>query len=591
MKMFPFCLKNPQDIDAAIAEFQKQCPKKYSSILCIVFSSTTKSDTVLALCRQITSVLPEVRVAGNTSSGEIFDGHLALETIIVNFMVFETSLVTARIFDTGKSSASDAAALLREQLLDEPLLKGVGFVTTPSILNEINIFSDVLSELPSGIKIFGCSADSYMSMKTNRDEEAAVFTDKEWTTKGFLLLLFSGEDLNIQVGSYIGWKPLGREVTITGLKNRSTVSSFDNKPAISLYEKYLGIVPEKDFYRPLITFPIIVRRDGHKITRVAYAYEQDGSIRFSGDCRIGERAHLAYGDPLSMRKHLHQLFAEVHSFAPQGILIYSCIVRRLYLKKEVNNELSPFAKIAPTAGAYSFGEIRRYDGYTNVHLMNSALMTIAFREGEKPASMPIDIPPMENTMSEHLSLISGLANFVRVTNKELEQANKELRYLANTDRLTNLLNRGATETSLKEILEGCRRNPEKETGVLMLDLDYFKKVNDTFGHEEGDRVLRKASRIMQASVRHSDPVGRWGGEEFMIILPDCSLETTVKIAETIRRNIRTIILPDKNRMTASIGATAASSSDTIDSLYTRLDTLLYEAKKNGRNRVCADESE
>lgn len=591
MKMFSFCLDKNRDIDAILTEFHSQCPKNYSAILCTIFSSEDTPEPNHALCKRITEEIPDVKLVGCTSSGEIFEGGVRLNTILINFMVFESSSISIKFFDSEKLQPAEIASKLEEAALNTEDLKGLGFFTTPITVDDLPIFADTLSRLLPDIKIFGGSADFYRDANSGLECRSALFDSTKWIPRGVFAVFFAGKNLNLQLNSFTGWKPLGREMTITGMKNLTTVSTFDNKPAIELYEKYLGIVPEKDFFRPLITFPIIIRRDGHKIARVAYAYDKDGSVHFSGDCRIGDRLHLSYGDPLSMRRHLNTCCADISFFNPQGILIFSCIVRRMYLKQDVNLELAPFAKIAPTAGTYVFGEIRRFDGYTNVHLMNSSLLAVSFREGEKPRNDPRTLPPVDETMDEHLMLISGLAHFVSVTNHELEEANRELRHLANTDRLTNLLNRGAIELILKELLLSLSYQPQKCLGLIMLDLDYFKKVNDTFGHEEGDRVLKEAATVMLSSVRSSDCVGRWGGEEFMIVLRDCDIEKTVQIAEKIRTGIHFIRLPDGSGMTASLGVSTAAPGDTLDGLYTRLDALLYEAKNRGRNRVCSDQDE
>ena len=588
MQMLSFCLNHPQDIDRILDEFREQYPPKYSSILCFIFTSENSPEPNQKICSRINEKFPDVQIVGCTSSGEIFEGEIKFGTILINFIIFETSSIHITSFDLNAVSADDATASISAQAKNIPALKGIGFYTTPAIFNDMPIFTETLSELPESIHMFGGSAYFYKRPGSNIKSSAAVFTKSTWITNGALAVFFSGEDLHINVNSYIGWKQLGRELTITGMKNRTTITTFDNKPAISLYKDYLGIVPEKDFYRPLITFPIIIRRDGHKIARVPYSWNKDGSIQVSGDCRIGEHLSLSYGDPISMRRHLHKTCADISLFAPQVILIFSCVVRRLYLKQDVNLELAPFSKIAPTAGMYIFGEIRRFDEYTNVHLLNNALLSVSFREGEKPVNNPRTLPPVDEAKDERLLLVSGLAHFVTVTNKELEAANRELRYLASTDRLTRLLNRGATESALKESLVQFRRNPENGVGLIMLDLDFFKKVNDTFGHEEGDRVLKEAAKIMQSSIRQSDSAGRWGGEEFMIILPKCSHDAATQIAEKIRIKMQTIKLPDGSSVTASIGAATAAPGDTTDSLYTKLDSLLYTAKKRGRNQVCTD---
>jgi diguanylate cyclase (GGDEF)-like protein len=127
-----------------------------------------------------------------------------------------------------------------------------------------------------------------------------------------------------------------------------------------------------------------------------------------------------------------------------------------------------------------------------------------------------------------------------------------------------------------------RRN-EKPLSVLMLDIDYFKKVNDTFGHHTGDLILRQLYESVEKSVRLTDVCGRYGGEEFAILLPSVSQEKASIIAERIRKNIANDTNPN---VTVSIGISSFQSSDTsIEDLLQRADRALYKSKENGRDQV------
>lgn len=125
--------------------------------------------------------------------------------------------------------------------------------------------------------------------------------------------------------------------------------------------------------------------------------------------------------------------------------------------------------------------------------------------------------------------------------------------------------------------------------VIFLDIDNFKSYNDTFGHVAGDVVLQKTADIIKNSIRTVDIVGRYGGEEFVIILPGTKEEGAVAVAERIRKSIEMYPFPHR-KVTASLGIALAKNSDSVDSLLERADQSLYQAKRQGKNRFFLDPS-
>lgn len=173
----------------------------------------------------------------------------------------------------------------------------------------------------------------------------------------------------------------------------------------------------------------------------------------------------------------------------------------------------------------------------------------------------------------------------------LIKAHNALQFEAAHDPLTALWNRGAIMGFLKGELERCRRS-NGSVGVIMADIDHFKKINDTYGHQVGDVVLREASRRLNTTLRSYDSVGRYGGEEFLIIVPGCDVLNLLVTAERLRhciadQTVDTGVGPVP--VTLSLGAVAAQTFglEPIDgeALLHAADEALYVAKANGRNRV------
>ncbi|WP_176330079.1 diguanylate cyclase [Oceanospirillum sanctuarii] len=181
---------------------------------------------------------------------------------------------------------------------------------------------------------------------------------------------------------------------------------------------------------------------------------------------------------------------------------------------------------------------------------------------------------------------------VQARTEELHEKNKLLEKIAETDALTQLSNRNKLWRSLAEALDPTdQQKPETVTSVIMLDIDHFKEVNDTYGHNTGDMVLQEFAKILQNTCRETDIIGRWGGEEFLIICPNTQQDACLQLAETIRTRIESASFPQVGKVTASFGVGLCRINDSIDTVLERTDEALYQAKANGRNQVCSSDPE
>ena len=181
----------------------------------------------------------------------------------------------------------------------------------------------------------------------------------------------------------------------------------------------------------------------------------------------------------------------------------------------------------------------------------------------------------------------AMANSIRNNTQQLENTVQErteaLHRLARLDHLTELLNRrGMNELLEGEIDRAARQH--SHFGVIWLDLDCFKEVNDQLGHGAGDQVLREIAGILRKSIRPYDHAARWGGDEFLVVLAPCDDATLEKIGERIRQSVASGVHVGDRNMTVSIGACMAGAGDQKEDILLRADNALYRAKANGRNR-------
>lgn len=171
--------------------------------------------------------------------------------------------------------------------------------------------------------------------------------------------------------------------------------------------------------------------------------------------------------------------------------------------------------------------------------------------------------------------------------KKVKERTKELEEQAKKDGLTKLLNHKACYESLEKNIKICK-DTKRYMAIIMIDLDHFKKVNDTYGHQVGDEVLVNVSNTILENIGEKDIAGRYGGEEFLIILPNRGINQSLNIAQNIKNAISKIKFQYEGlNITASMGVSTWNGENPIK-LVNKADRLLYKAKINGRNRICIE---
>ena len=196
-------------------------------------------------------------------------------------------------------------------------------------------------------------------------------------------------------------------------------------------------------------------------------------------------------------------------------------------------------------------------------------------------------PNGRDELGKLASAVNAMLAAIQKTKADLMQTQASLRFHADHDGLTGVLNRRAIRDLLRKELARCRR--EKGTlGVILADVDHFKKINDRFGHGAGDAVLVAAMQRISSALRIYDVVGRYGGEEFLVIAPGCDLDLAEKLAERIRVAVSETpvdIGDETASITMSLGVTLGTSESDPEFLVALADTAMYQAKRKGRNRV------
>ena len=185
------------------------------------------------------------------------------------------------------------------------------------------------------------------------------------------------------------------------------------------------------------------------------------------------------------------------------------------------------------------------------------------------------------TIQTIIFIIGALVLFItwRIVTKLINKSER--------DQLTKIYNKAKFNKELNEEIEKAKRY-NSDFGLIMYDIDHFKKANDNYGHDVGDKILIELTGLVRKAIRNIDILARWGGEEFMIITPNTNLNSTMKLAERLRKEISQHDFYKIENLTCSFGVTAYKEKDNIDSIIKRVDNALYEAKNSGRNKVIKD---
>jgi len=195
---------------------------------------------------------------------------------------------------------------------------------------------------------------------------------------------------------------------------------------------------------------------------------------------------------------------------------------------------------------------------------------------------------IRNTLLLNIGLSLGVMTLVLlVAHFTLKVYQRRLEEMATTDGLTGVANRHVFDSIVEQVRRSAKRR-HKKVSLVSIDIDHFKEVNDTYGHQAGDEILKAVANGIQEQIRESDTLCRWGGEEFLLLLDDCTLQQAAERAESVRKFIKKQVIQIKGenvRVTLSCGVTECRVDEPLFEVVTRVDEALYRAKREGRDRV------
>ena len=593
MRQFQFPYENEDKFVNSLRKIHQWCNSSVTSeVFFQIYTTTLNRPKVETICAMIEKEFPGAGYIGCSTNGNILLGEYCNAEITICCTVFEyfTTKIKVLQYPLTSENEKEVVRSVISEVKANPWCKCVMLYATIRGMSTSD-FCDDLGNLPEGIQLFGGGA---MNGDINCDYACCFSSAGKISDHSVVLALIGGEDFNVMSTFVTGWKPLGRELLVTRAEG-PILYELDGKPAYDTYYRYLNINNDENFFNNTLEFPFFYEHNGINILRAPTASREDGSLVMTADMKENVRARIAYGDPWSILKNVDDEALKLKTFIPEAIHIFSCAARKTFWgEEEVGKETGPFQSMAPTSGFYTSGEFLRTEGVVNQH--NVTLVIAAMREGKRDIENMPEVETNSASFSGKVSMINRLATFIQAATEELEEANEQLHQAAIIDGLTRVYNRGEIQRRVGlevEKMNGESNPAEQSDGklkccLIMIDIDNFKSVNDSYGHKEGDEVLKKLGDMMKTLVSQNVPegsVGRWGGEEFMVLLPNTDIQRAKSVAELLRVHFSMMEFTTAPSQTISLGVTQLVSGEDADTFCNRVDKALYTGKNNGKNQV------
>lgn len=551
---------------------------KYGKPLIHIFSGMPDEAELVETAKAIRACCGTDLIVGTMSAGEIKDGRLMAEGVLVSAMLFEESEARVMRIDDIKGNEARIGIQVRETLDAIPDCRAAELLFPGTESDTQQMFAEI-SLCRGDIAIFG----GYPGGHTLNLPDHFIFDYTGAMYNSLLLITYAGKNLHVDLDKSIGWQALGMPFKVTKAEGKHLIE-LDGRPAAEVYEKFIQIDRKKhNNAEDAFEFPLLARDSGEDRLRSTVHIEEDGSVWLHGFVTEGMDIHLTYGDPSKIVETVNQRLEALRRFKPQAVLLYSCVVRKTFWEDFVDMEMIPFARLCTTCGFHTWGEVMRNMRTGVLGENNITLLSIGMREGEAPAEELPELRIDDTVLQGQASVLKRLTRLVYATMDELQKAHNKLRVMAERDALTGLYNRGMTEKLINDALEW----KSQPVSLIMADIDFFKRVNDTYGHDVGDAVLRDVARLFDRAIegREGALTGRWGGEEFFVMLPGTGEEDAMTFAEQLRQSVSDHVFDTANHLTISQGViTVRDCADRI-AVYKQVDDALYRAKAAGRNRV------
>ena len=525
------------------------------------------TDKELEDARLLREAFPGVHIIGATMFGPSSPAVEMFEGLMMTVLTFDRSGFDIFSYDCRKTPVKECGSDFSAKLNGIDDAQGILYLSAGKLAVLEFFLKAFPSELDS-VPLFGIPAGVYDQQS---DDQPEISLDGKVFDEGIITVVFHGDDLHVRAGFCLGFKPMGPQMQVTDGDDTGLVTAIDDMRPMDIYSKYFRITGHKPTFEELCHFPLLVGEGDTLTTRIPLTFNK-GGFYFSTSIPVGNKVSFSYAKTQDLLKGSLRLANYMADFGPEAMIGAVCESRLVCLGNELGNrEMGYYSRVNPDVfTGFGYGEILRINGKGGFR--NGSFVMVGMREGAKK----LEIPEVKDPAVDRLIRIDPVMADWLVT--FLEEASKDMKYKAHHDSLTGLYNREALEQRLDRIRRGYR--------IFMFDVDRFKDINDLFGYDRGDKVLKRVARVTEAEAGKGVLVYRFGGDEFLCLSDKLDDVEMMEAAERIRKGIR------GDKFLASMGVTvsggvAASQSDgrEFKDVYHEADLAMYHSKHYGGDRV------
>ena len=530
----------------------------FKNILIQIFTGIIDEKHSLLVSSTLKKLLPQANILGTTTSGEIYKSKIHNKTTLISISVFEKTIVKSKLY---KLDGSFRINDIKKDLITKNTKALIIF--SDGMKSDAERLLKKISPLKPDMIIAGGRAGDNVEFK-----RTYIFDGKEFNEDACVIATLSSDELTVNNEYLLNWTPIGKKMIVTKVKG-NILYELDNTPIIEIYKKYLGKDIVKDLLFTSVDFPLIIKRDKLLIARSTVAKTDENALVFAGNFEKGDIVHFSIGNMEDVINDTTKYFNYYKNIPAESIFVYSCSARKFLMGDKLEDEINILESLAPTVGFFTYGEY--FYSSNVVELLNVTTTFLALSESKK-----IKQRTLHKVKNHKYDLVKkALTHLITVTTQELE-------HTSTYDLLTEVHNRSEYLNRIALKIKSAKRYKEN-FGLMLIDIDYFKLVNDNYGHTVGDSVLKKFASILVENIREDDFMARWGGEEFIVIANYASVKDLEKLTKKLQKVISKTSFAPVPKLTASFGLSIYIDNDTEESLFRRVDNAMYAAKRDGRN--------
>lgn len=435
-----------------------------SSVLVQVFSGVLDKTKLQPVLDLLLLKLPSAHIIGASTSGEIAEGKMHDNTITISFSVFEKTSIktyyTGNVdFEGGKKIAGEVIELNTKAII----------CLSESLKSDPQNFFKGFETINDEIVIAGGNAGDNENF-----QETFVIKDAKIYDEGIVLCSLNSDELIVHNQYTLNWTPIGSELIVTKATN-NIVYEINNRPVLEVYKYYFGKDIENNLPNSIVDFPLLKNENGTDVARSLIALLEDKSFLFAGHFMVGDKVRFAMGNIDEVLQNANKFSKEVSRNPSEGIFIYSCAVRRNFLKKELNNEFRLLEKIAPSCGFFTYGEFFNTGKSNQVLNITTTILSLSEKSLINEFKEDLSKKDIKHTP------LKSLTHLVNVTQNELED---KIRLLQDTQ---NKLVESEKMASLGSLVAGIAHEVNTPLGVSLTGVSQInhevKKLEKSFNNE------------------------------------------------------------------------------------------------------------